>query len=368
MIIKIGMKAMKKLVYSILAITAAVLLSSATPVNSQELTRDFSKSFTVNASRTVDLSNRYGDINIETWDKNEVLIEVKVTVEMNSTERSERLLELIEIEFFESDSAIGAKTILDDRFSSATRGVGSSRFRIDYMVKMPGQNGLTVANRYGNIKMNNHQGWVDIDLRYGNLFAGKLTRGNVKPVNTISVSYGKANIDEANWLSTIVRYTNDFNITRVQAMTLDSRYSKIIVESAGSIVADSKFDNINIDEIRNLVVDGAYTSIKLATLTNSLKLNVRYGSFEATTVPAGFESISIDAAYCGVGLGIDRSAKYRLDARVTYGSLSYCEECVDIQKRIIESNSREVSGVAGSDKSPAATVNINSSYGSVRLR
>ncbi len=368
MIIKTAMKAMKRQVYSILAITAAVLLCSATPARSQELTRDFSKSFTVNSSKEVDLSNRYGDISIETWDKNEVLIEVRVTVEMNSRERSERLLDLIQIEFIESDSTVGAKTVLDDRFSSATRGTGSNRFSIDYTVKMPARNDLTIANRYGSIKMNDHSGRVDIDLRYGNLYAGKLTRGNVKPVNAISISYGKANIEEANWLSAVVRYTNDFNITRVQAMTLDSRYSKIVVESAGSVVADSKYDNLNINEIRNLVVDGAYTSIKLATLTNSLRLNVKYGSFEATTVPAGFESISVDAAYCGVTMGIDRAAKYRLDARVTYGSLSYCEECVDIQKRIIESNSREVSGVAGSDKSPAATVNISSSYGSVRLR
>jgi hypothetical protein len=357
---------MKRQVYNILALSAAILLLSATPANAQELTKDFSKSFTAVSGKTVFLSNRYGDLNIETWDRNEVSVEVKVTVEMSSRERSERLLELIEIEFIESDTAIGAKTIFSDRFSTATR--GTSRFRIDYTVKMPSQNNLTVENRYGNIKMGTHPGRVNIDLRYGNLYAMKLTRGNIKPINFISISYGKAAIDEANWLSAVIRYTTDFNLTKVQAMTLDSRYSKIIIDNAGSIVSDSKYDNITVREINNLVLDGAYTSVKLGTLTNSLRLNAKYGSFDATSVPAGFESISVDAAYCGIGLGIERSAKYRLDAKVNYGSLSYCEECIDIQKRIVESNSREISGVAGSDKSPAATVNIKSSYGSVRLR
>jgi hypothetical protein len=121
-------------------------------------------------------------------------------------------------------------------------------------------------------------------------------------------------------------------------------------------------------EINNLAFDGAYTGVKLGTLLNSLKLNARYGSFEATSIPAGFESISVDAAYCGVTMGIDRSSKYRLDAKVNYASLSYCEECVDVQKRIVENNSREISGIAGSDKSPSASVTIKSSYGSVRLR
>lgn len=359
---------MRKQVYSILALIAAILLLSTTTATSQELTKDYSRSFTATSGKTVSISNRYGDVNIETWDRNEVSVEVRVTVEMTSRDRSERLIEQIEIEFFEADTAVGAKTVLGDRFSSTTRGVGTSRFSIDYTVKMPSQNNLTVLNRYGNIKMGTHPGRINIDLRYGNFYAMKLTRGNIKPVNLISISYGKASIDEANWLSAIIRYTTDFNVTNVQAMTLDSRYSKVIIDNAGSIVSDSKYDNISVREINNLVLDGAYTGVKLGTLTNSLKVNAKYGSIDATSVPAGFESISVDASYCGISLGINRSAKYRLDAKVNYASLSYCEECVDIQRRIIESNSREISGIAGSDKSPAATVNIRSSYGSVRLR
>jgi hypothetical protein len=360
--------AMKKPLYNTIVLATAILVLGTSTISSQEVVKDYSKSFPVSSGKTVTLSNRYGDVTIETWDRNEVTVDVKVTVEMSSKDRSEKVLSLIQIEFLESDTEVGAKTILDEKFSSATRGVGSNRFRIDYIVKMPKLSDLSVANRYGNIKMGEHPGLVNVDLRYGNLNALKLTRGNTKPISYISISYGKAYIDEVNWASVTLRYVTDMTIGKAQAMTLDSRYSKITIDDAGSIVTDSKYDNINVGSVQNLVSECAYTGIKIGTLYKSLTLNAKYGSFNATTVPAGFESLFIDAAYCGVGLGISESAKYKLEARVTYASLSYCEECIELQRKIVENNSREIAGVAGSDKNPAATVTIKSSYGSVRLK
>ncbi|MBM3420253.1 MAG: hypothetical protein FJY11_03870 [Bacteroidetes bacterium] len=359
---------MKKSAYKTISVTAALLILTAWVAPSQEVSRDYSRTFTVTPSEGVVISNRYGDVTVETWNSNEVVIEVKVKVELSSRDRSERLVELINIDFFENDTAVGATTRLDDRFSATTRGTGTNRFSIDYKVKMPAGNNLEISNRYGNVKITEHPGRVNINVRYGNFYALKLTRGNEKPINTISVSYGKAVIEEANWLSVIARYAPEVTVTRVQAMMIDSRYSKVIVDKAGSIVADSKYDNISLREVNNFVAETGYASVKIGSLSGKLDLTTRYGSVEVTSIPAGFEAINIDAAYTGVGLGIAPAAEYRLDARVSYAGLTYCEECLDIQRRIVESTSREIAGVAGTDPNPQATVTIRASYGSVRLR
>ncbi|MFO7575391.1 MAG: hypothetical protein R6W67_09570 [Bacteroidales bacterium] len=358
---------MKRSLYKL--VLAAVLMNiAAAATTAQEVNKKYSKVFSVDPATAVVISNRYGDVTVENWDKNEVSIDVVVTAEMSTPDRSERVLEMINVEFMENDTAVGATTIIDSRFSSITRGSGTNRFKIDYTIRMPGKNNLNIANRYGNIKIDEHPGWVNIDLRYGNLVALRLTRGNVKPINCIAISYGKATLDEANWLSVITRYTTDLSIRKVQAMMLDSRYSKIIIDEAGSLVADSKYDNISVKNINNFVAEAAYTSMKLGTLSSSLNLAAKYGSFEAATVPPGFERLTVDASYCGITLGIDKNAAYKLEAKVNYGSISYCEDCIDIQRRIVESTSREIVGIAQPDKSPSATVTIKSSYASVRLR
>ena len=69
----------------------------------------------------------------------------------------------------------------------------------------------------------------------------------------------------------------------------------------------------------------------------------------------------------GVKLGIDESASYKLDAKVSYGGLKYDEDNFLNHKRIVENNSTEVSGVVGKEESPEASVHVDSSYGSVRL-
>ena len=69
----------------------------------------------------------------------------------------------------------------------------------------------------------------------------------------------------------------------------------------------------------------------------------------------------------GVRLGIDESASYKLDAQVSYGGLKYNEENFKNQKRIVENNSHQVSGIVGGAENPSASVNIVASYGTVKL-
>ena len=69
----------------------------------------------------------------------------------------------------------------------------------------------------------------------------------------------------------------------------------------------------------------------------------------------------------GVRLGIDESASYKLDAKVSYGGLKYNEENFKNQRRIVENNSHEVSGIVGDNENHSFKRRVKSSYGTVRL-
>ena len=61
--------------------------------------------------------------------------------------------------------------------------------------------------------------------------------------------------------------------------------------------------------------------------------------------------LDTDTRYMGIKLGIDESANYKLDAKLSYGGLKYNEDKFRNQKRIIENNSSEISGTIGDDDS-----------------
>jgi hypothetical protein len=364
MITKIKRK-MKKLHYKpgLLAIISLFFLTLA--VSAQEVTKQFHKEFTA-GSKTLNLSNRYGDVIIESWDKDQIVIDVKVTVEMPNKEKAQKLLDLIDVQFNDGSDEISAKTIIDDKFNFTGWG-DSRRFSIDYSVKMPVKADLTLSNKYGNTEIDELHGLMSLDIKYGNITAGKLTRGNIKPLNKLTIAYGKGNIEETGWLDLNERYVGNMQITKSQAILLDSKYSKLTLGETSSMVGESKYDNIRIESINNLVLENGYTEVNIGELTKKLTYNGSYGSFSIERIPDGFESINVDTRYMGVRLGIEDAASYQLDAKVSYGGLKYNEDNFKNQRRIVENNSHEVSGTVGKSDNPVSRVNITSSYGTVRL-
>lgn len=356
---------MIKLNYKPILLFLTLLLSVT--VAAQEVTKEFHKEFPAGDNTTLQLINKYGDVVINSWDKNQIVIDVKVTVELPNREKAEKLIEYINVEFAENGDVVSAKTVIDDKFNFSGWGGGSKRFSIDYTVSMPVKSALTLSNRYGNTDIDELHGQVNLDIKYGNITAGKLTRGNVKPLSKISLSYGKGSVEEAGWLDLYLRYIGSMEIAKSQALLLDSKYSKVQFGETSSVVGESKYDVIHIDDINNLVLENGYTEVNIGSLSKKLDYNGSYGSFTVEHIPANFESVKVETRYMGVKLGIEEGANYNLDAKVTYGGLKYNQENFKSQRRIIENNSNEVSGIVGKGDSPSAKVTIDSSYGSVRL-
>lgn len=356
---------MKRLHYNTAIFFTISLLIISSALSAQEVSKDFHKEYTA-GSKSLDISNKYGDVIIESWDKDQILIDVKVTVDMPNKEKAQRLLDLIDVQFSESANEITAKTIIDDKFNFT--GWGDSRkFSIDYNIKMPVGTDLSLVNKYGNTEIDELHGLLALDIKYGNLTAGKLTRGNVKPFNKLIIAYGKGTIDEIGWLDLNERYVGNMQIAKSQAILLDSKYSKLSLGEISSVVGESKYDNIRIENINNLVLENGYTEVNIGELSKKLTYNGSYGSFSIDRVPDGFESIDVETRYMGVRLGIEESANYKLDAKVSYGGLKYNEDNFKNQRRIVENNSHEVSGIIGKLENPTSRVNVTASYGNVRL-
>ncbi|MGC1390564.1 MAG: hypothetical protein WA816_05965 [Bacteroidales bacterium] len=344
-------------------IISLFLISST--ISADEVTKEFHKEYTA-GTKTLQIGNKYGDVVIQSWDKDQIVIDVKVTVDMSNKEKAQSFLDKIDVQFSEGINVISAKTVIDDNFNFSGWG-DSKRFRIDYNIKMPVGTDLTLSNKYGNTDIDELHGLMDLDIKYGNLTAGKLTRGNIKPLSQLNLSYGKGTIDETGWFNLVERYVGSMEIAKSQALLLDSKYSKIILGETSSIVGECKYDNIKIDNIKNLVLESGYTEVNIGELTKKVNYTGSYGSFSIDRIPAGFESIDIETHYMGVKLGIEESASYKLDAKVSYGGFKYNEDTFKNQRRVVENNSTELSGTVGNEENPSSRVKVLASYGTVRL-
>ena len=106
-------------------------------LKAEEVTKEFHKEYKAGPNTTLDINNKYGDVVIQSWDKDQIVIDVKITVELPNQEKAQKLISYIDVIFSESENLISAKTVIDDKFSFTGWGGDSKKFSIDYNIKMP---------------------------------------------------------------------------------------------------------------------------------------------------------------------------------------------------------------------------------------
>ncbi|HUW93333.1 MAG TPA: hypothetical protein VMV74_09220 [Bacteroidales bacterium] len=359
---------MKKLPFSQGLVTLAVCLCAATlSASAEEVKKDFHREMVPGTNTTLTVLNKFGDVVTETWAQNNIVVDVIVTVEHPSAEKAKKILDMIDVKFTEADGNLTAETVFKEDFSNRSWGKDGNKFSIDYSIKMPAKINLTVNNRYGNSDIDEVAGLASLEVKYGNLTVHKLTRGNVKPLNSLVVAYGKATVDEVSWAEVNARYCGQFSITKATALLMDTRYSKISIGAVSSLVCDSKYDGYNVEEAANIIAMSGYTNLSFQSVNKKLEVETKYGNLSVDRVPAGFEMIKVKAGYCSVRLGIESGACYTLDANSSYGSVKVDDGTFSPDKRIIGNTSSELAGKVGKCANPQSSIAITISYGSAKL-
>lgn len=346
---------------------AALLCAVTLSASAEEVKKEFRREMVPGDNSTLTVINKFGAVVTETWAQNNIVVDVTVKVEHSSPDRARKLLDMIRVEFTEEGGNLKAETIFDDDFSSISWKGSNNNFSVNYNIKMPARVNLDVTNKYGNTVLDEHSGQTMVNVKYGDLTIDKLTRGNVKPLNTIIIAYGKATVYELGWAEINARYVGMFSIEKATALLVDSKYSKVSVNEVSSLVADSKYDGYTVGAANNIVVMGGYTDLRFKKVTKKLDVETKYGNLSVDYVPAGFEKMSVKAGYCAVRLGIDPEACYRLNAKSSYGSIKLDDSLFSADRRIVGNTSTEMAGKVGKCSNPAAEVTIDSSYGAVRL-
>lgn len=353
---------------SFFPIVMLTLIATTAQAKVAQLTKIYSRDFQVNDNARLLVENKFGQVNIQNWDKNSISIYVQVKVDNSNATRAKSLFDAISVELTQEGDVVKAITTFSDEFSRANRKlfqVSSDELSIDYTIKLPKSIDVQVENKFGDIYIDELNGHVEVELKYGNIKVGKLTRGDIEPMNTVNVSYGNASIVEANWIKAELKY-GKLDIQKLTAGVLLSRYSKINLSDASSLVLDSKYDKYEIGQINNLVGESGYTVFNIDKLNKKFSLDAKYGDVKIVSVSPNFESITFDGAYTGFRTGIPSGTSYLLNANVSYGKVDLGN--VPSKLNRIEGNtSLELSGVVGEWANPKAKVSINMKYGNATL-
>ncbi|MBX3254155.1 MAG: hypothetical protein KF862_08455 [Chitinophagaceae bacterium] len=191
---------MKQIFYT-LGIAIICAYSVAVPAYATPLVekkKTYSKSYTVAAGEKIALSNSFGEMRLNTWNKNEVRVDVTIIAKANSEEKAREILDKICIEDGKTGDGVYFKTKMENvntnnKNNRSDKNYKQEGMEINYNVYLPNKNPVDALNSFGALVIGDFSGEVSLQSKFGSLTAGKLS--NVKDVH---VEFGKADISWIN--------------------------------------------------------------------------------------------------------------------------------------------------------------------------
>ncbi len=337
----------KSLLLSLLLIVAVNFSLSA-----QDATKTYSETYDISKGVTLSADTKYSDIELLTWEKDVVDILVEVEVEASSDNKAREIMEKIEVSINKSGNTISLETDIDNGWSR------NVKFEINITIKAPKYINLNAEVAYGDLFLQEVSGLALLDLRYSNLKAGALSRGNEKPYNMIDLAYSNAEVDEAGWVEVELSYS-DLEINLSRMLFVESKYSKLIGEKAGGIITEGAYDKYYIDEIDSFVAELRYSGLKFEVLNKTLSLESAYTNAKILKLSKDFDEVDASMAYGNIYMDVEEGASYKFEGEAKYGSVNI--DADDKLSKSKENNYVRVWGTVGSN--PKSTMNLITKYG-----
>lgn len=346
----------------------------------KDFTKIIKKEFSTSATGSVDLYNRYGRVDVKSWNQNKVKIEVTILVKANSEKDAQEVFDRISINFFNNSNYVKAETEIASANSSGFFSWWGSSSRADYTINydvyVPEANNLMVSNRYGNVFVGNTKGKTTVDVKYGNANL----EGLQGPVN-LTLGYGKGSVKTSGNVALNSSYST-LTLGDVRDVDIESKYSKVTIDRAAIVRSDSRYDNYalgHIEELRNtgrydnisiqsaqrVVISTRYSSLKVGQVAKILDVESKYGDVAVGTLKADFSMVSLMSEYTGIKIGIEEGAAYDLDAVADYAGIGY-PSAMNVSHEIRRNSNHEVKASTGS-KGNRGLIKARLRYGSLKL-
>jgi len=372
---------MRKSVYdwkqalSMMMLFSVIACSLCSFTASGEFTKTIKREFDISANGTTYLSNKYGKIEVKTWDKNRVKIAVTIVVKEGTEEDAQKVFNSISINFSNGADYVKAETAIEAIRRSWIWDDGKADYKINYEVYVPASINLQVDQRYGDVYLASVSGKTKLTVKYGNFKTESVGNGS-----NFELAYGNGTIGQAEDAYIGLSYSK-LTISDANDITVNSAYSGLNAPKLNSLTTTAKYDNYNLGNVKSLKatgmyskfaatnagavnISGQYNSVSMGDISKSLDLDLNYGSCNVS-FSKGLTNATVKANYTDVILKVlPDLCCYQLDAAANYAGVRY-PQAMDVTYEVQKPTSHVVKGHVGKGDSPMIKANVN--YGGIKL-
>lgn len=321
----------------------ALVLVISTSVTAQEkVSKKISKTYAISNAGELHLENKYGDININGWDKNEVSIEIAITVNHRKKENAEDLLKRISLIVHESDDFVSINYQIADknsgwfaRFIDETSpfDFDKSNLQIDYTVYMPKKAELNVTNTFGDVLIEDWTGKLKGLVEHGDVWISE----NLNKAD-ITMRYGKLRAKNINYGALDLR-NGSLDMENSTSLRINSSGMDIVLDTINSFELYSNKDEINAEQVGSIYGTLRFTTVELNLVKTSVDLTMKIADFRVSGILEPNANIAIEQVSSEISLNIT-DFSHRFDATLEQGLVRLPKTYYDIDSQVLDKSKK----------------------------
>ncbi len=349
----------------------AMLLFSVQLATGQErVSKTIEKSFTLTNAGALQLENKYGNINLTGWDKNEVTIKISIKVNHRKMDNAKDLLKRVNPKFKSSSDNISVVSEIANRntgwfadlFNNANPITNErSHVQIDYEVFLPKKTKLKVTNRFGDVIIDGWSGQLNTIIEHGDLWLGE----NLSKADIV-LKFGKLRAKDMDYASLNLK-NGELEMANSKSLRLNSSGTEINMDSVNSLEIYSNKDEILVAEIGTIYGSLKFSTIEISKLTKDVDLNMKIADFKVSKILAPAAEISIVQESSEIRLVVS-DFSHRFNATLEQGMVRLPKSFENVNSNMLDKGRklREIEATYGNEK--MGLIVIKGSKGIVTLQ
>jgi hypothetical protein len=344
-----------------------------------EYNKTVKKEFAISSNGTVYLANKYGKVDVKTWDRNRVKLDIRISVRTNSESNAQKVFNRININFSNTSDLVKAITEIEPKKSNSIFGGwgnDKSDYTIDYEVYLPVSCQLELSNKYGDVYVDKMNAPIKLNIAHGSFKmdgSSDDVRVDVKHSNGtlgagknvyFSIKHSNLKLLRAEDVEFSSKHSN-ITIEKANSIRCSSKYDNYIIESAREIRNSGKYDNFEIGSVDEISVSAKYTSVKALKVNKSIDFNMEHGGGSIRKLSSDFTDVQLDGRHSDFRIGVEDGATFQLEALGEYAGIRYPSELTTTYE-VEKGSKHEVKGYMGSS-SASKKIRAGLSYGGLRI-
>ncbi|WP_421869918.1 hypothetical protein [Marinoscillum sp.] len=323
----------------------------------EEKRQVINKSYPVNSSTVLKVSNQFGEVHVESWDKSELKVKIEILVNGKTDDRAQKLLDKISVDISEG-STITFETELNGNMNTKS----DESFEINYWINFPATNAIDIENRFGDTYIADWKAKAELEIGYGNLktqnFSGFLD---------LELSFGKGSLGALAEAEVDVKYS-ELDIESADVLEMEQQFSQVRLNKVRDLELESKYGDVKLGEVDVVESDAQFSGFSIEKLNKSLYLEASYISdFQIDELSKEFSKVEIYGKFSSYTIRLQDGTNADLEGEFSFANMSASSNQVDVYYKVKDDNRNEYKAKIGKG-SPDKRIIVKSSYGDLRVK